>query len=163
MCFPRLHSVSLRLPSALHTAEPLWRSQCGDTVAWQRFEPPSPPHPPSPPLPAPSLFRCSVQRCSSGLRGKFLLAVPLTTGNQPIGTVLAPLTERHVHALHFLTKICHSNPPDARNCEGRLSFFLGGGISFPPPLHLWLFFSLIFDDKHLFSLCAPLISSDMTT
>lgn len=43
VCFPRLHSVSLRLPSALHAAEPLWRSQCGDTVAWQRFEPHYPP------------------------------------------------------------------------------------------------------------------------
>lgn len=95
-------------------------------------------NPPSPPPLAPSLFRCSVQRCSSGLRGKFLLAVPLTTGNQPIGTVLAPLTEQHVHALHFLTKICHSNPKVPATVKGDYHFF-GGGISFPPPLHLWLF------------------------
>lgn len=70
-----------------------------------------------------------------------MLAVPLTTGNQPIGTVLAPLTEQHVHALHFLTKICHSNPKMPATVKGDYHCF-GGGISFPPPLHLWLFFSL---------------------
>lgn len=110
VCFPARRSVSLRPPSALHTAEPLWPSQCGDTVARQRLEPPLPPCPPAPRLPAPSLFRCSVQRCSSELRGKFFLAVPLTTGDQPIGIVFAPLAEQHVHALHLLTKICHSKP-----------------------------------------------------
>lgn len=117
------------------------QSRCGGaTVAWQRFEPP-PPHP--------SLFRCSVQRCSSGLRGKFFLAVPLTTGNQPIETVLAPLTEQHVHSLHFLTKICHSNPKIPATVEGDYHFFGGGFLSLL--LCIYVCFFLIFNDKHLFS------------
>lgn len=96
------------------------QSRCGGAsveTLWpgRDFNPPNP-------HPAPTLFRCSVQRCSSGLRGKFFLAVPLTTGNQPIEIVLPPLTEQHVHSLHFLTKICHSNPKMPATVKGDYHF-----------------------------------------
>lgn len=41
-------------------------------------------------------LRCSVLRCSSGLRGEISPAAPLTAGDWTIEMVLPPLTEQHI-------------------------------------------------------------------
>lgn len=131
------------------------RSRCGGASV-ETLWPGRDLNPPSPP-PAPTLFRCSVQRCSSGLRGKFFLAVPLTTGNQPIEIVLPPLTEQHVHSLHFLTKICHSNPEMPATVKGDYHFF-GGFLSLLICICVCFFFS-----SSMTNTCSPSlrqISSD---
>lgn len=126
VCFPRLHSVSLRLPSALHTAQSLcmaaqmWR-HCSLAEIWT-----SPPKPSVHPL-AP--FRCSLLRCSSGQRGKFFPAVPLSRADWPIEIVLPPLTEQRVRSLHLLTKIRHLKPNRETHCHG---------LGFISPSHLHL-------------------------